>query len=122
MYVIVSQWLLDGKDFINQKPKVTLIEPQDGDQIVWKDKFIFQAQVIDLDGEVERVDFKLEQRTDTSYYSLTPSATKNGDIWSAHIPTGAYSINYGTYTITAIATDNENGVTKETITVNIIAP
>lgn len=121
-FIIDSQWLLEGNEFINQTPKVTFIKPQDGDQITLAAKFIFQAQVIDLDGEVERVDFELGHRTDTTYHGLSISGTKDGDIWSAEASTKYLNFESGTWTVTATATDNESGVTEEKITITLVAP
>jgi predicted outer membrane repeat protein len=121
LYIIVSQWLLEGKDFINQPPVVTLIEPKDGDQIIWPGQLLFRAQAVDLDGEVKSVSFQIEHRTENSGHIVTTSGTKDGDDWVANIPINI-SLEYGTWTVSAKATDNEGAVTESKVTITLIAP
>lgn len=121
LYIVVSQWSLEGNDFINQYPKVTFIEPQDDDQIIWTGKLRLQVQAIDLDGEIVSVEFYLEQRIENSIHSISFSGTKEVDIWSGEI-SSMYNLGYGTWTARVTATDNEGAVTKSTVTVTIIAP
>jgi len=112
---------LEGKDFINQPPLVTLLEPQEGDQITWTGKLILQAQASDLDGEISGVSFYLEHKSGGMTYGTSCTGKKEGDIWVGETSFGTV-FHYGEWTISAHATDNEGLTAGSDATINIVAP
>jgi len=130
LMIIVSHWLMQGDDFVNKPPTVRLIEPQDGDQIAWPGPTIFRAEVNDVDGQVDKVTFKLhyELHSESDNKSSTYSTTRGLD---AHEGTDGWQREYtwrgditdGTWTIWVEATDNEGEkTTSSTITVTLYRP
>jgi RHS repeat-associated protein len=86
----------------NQAPSVSLTGPADGAQITSPNSFILTAEATDADGSIARIEFyngaTLLGTATTAPYSFT---------WS-NVPVGSYSL-------TAIATDNLGGQTTSPV-------
>lgn len=120
LMIVASQWLLDGSDFINQPPQVTLIEPHDGDQITWNGQLTLRVEAFDADGEIVMVEFYLEQKQGNEVQKSIRSDTDGSNGWQYVLHTNP---NYGNWTISATATDNEGAKTQSNkISITLIAP
>ncbi|MBN2590906.1 MAG: right-handed parallel beta-helix repeat-containing protein [Sedimentisphaerales bacterium] len=120
--IVISQWLLEGHDFINRPPVVTLIEPQDGDQITYPGEIQLKAQAFDTDGEIDQVIFQIERQTDTSSMTIGTYSRKEGDFWVGRSITGNHDLEYGEWTASAVATDNEGAITESKVSITLVAP
>ena len=120
--IVVSQWALSGGDFINCPPTVTLITPQNGDQITWPGPTTFQAEADDIDGEVISVMFRLEYKDENISQGSGFSDSNGSDGWEREY-TWRDSARYGNWTAWVEATDNEGAVgISEKITITLNSP
>ena len=98
----------------NQAPSVTLTSPSDGATFQAPADVTLTASASDADGSVAQVEF-------FAGTTLVATDTDGGDGWSATWP----SVPAGSYTLTAVATDDEGAATTSaaaTITVSDPAP
>lgn len=109
LMIITSHWMMQGQDFVNKPPLVTLIEPQDGVQVVWTDPLIFIADASDPDGQVDKVMFYLQYKRDgrTSIHGFGDNDGSNG--WQREY-TWSENAGFGEWTVWAEAVDNEGQV------------
>jgi len=109
LMIITSHWMMQGQDFVNKPPLVTLIEPQDGAQVVWTDPLIFIADASDPDGQVDKVMFYLQYKRDgrTSIHGFGDNDGSNG--WQREY-TWSENAGLGEWTVWAEAVDNEGQV------------
>lgn len=106
--ILMSQWMMRGEDFINKPPVVTLIAPQDGDQITWPGPTIFRAEAHDPDGQVISVSFVIQQRTETSSRTRGFGGHEGANGWEDEFDwQSSNEFNAGNWTAWAEATDNE---------------
>ena len=101
---------MQGEDFVNKPPLITLIEPQDGAQITWPDPMIFVADTSDPDGQVDEVRFYVQyKRTGgTSTYGFGDNDGSDG--WKSEF-TWPEDAGFGEWTVWAEAIDNEGQIT-----------
>ncbi|MHC4704695.1 MAG: right-handed parallel beta-helix repeat-containing protein, partial [Planctomycetota bacterium] len=106
--ILMSQWMMRGEDFVNKPPVVTLIEPQDGDEITWPGPTTFRAEAYDPDGEVERVSFNMEHKHDGGTRGIGFSASEAAGGWEREYDWQSNNeLPQGTWTVWAEVTDNE---------------
>lgn len=106
--ILMSQWMMRGEDFVNKPPVVTLIEPQDGAQIIWPGTMTFLADAHDPDGEVERVMFYIQHKTDTGSSTRGFGGSEGVNGWEEEFDwQGNNEFEQGNWTVWAEATDNE---------------
>jgi hypothetical protein len=114
LMIIISHWMMQGDDFINKPPTVRLIEPQDGDRIIWRGPTTFLAEASDPDGQVDRIMFYVQYKRG-DYTSTRGSGDSDGsDGWELEF-TWPENAEFGEWTAWAEATDNEGlvGVSPE---------
>jgi hypothetical protein len=120
LMIIISHWMMQGEDFVNKPPVVTLIEPQDGAQIALPGPTMFRAEAHDPDGEVEHVMFIIEQKRDGGGRRIGFSGSEGFNGWEREF-TWPEDTGFGEWTVWAKATDNEGGVAVSTkITITLI--
>jgi hypothetical protein len=119
--IVVLNWMLKGDDFTNEPPTVTLIEPQDGDQIVWPGPTTVRAEATDVDGQVMKVEFYLQYRSANTSISIGHTDSNGTDGWNWEYEWDEHAI-YGNWTVQAVATDNDGAVTISEIVITLIAP
>ena len=108
LMIIISHWMMQGEDFVNKPPVVTLIEPQDGVQITWPGPTMFRAEAHDPDGEVERVIFRIQQKRDDGTRTLGFGGSEGVNGWEREFDWQRNpEIPQGNWTVWAEATDNE---------------
>jgi len=111
LMIIISHWMMQGEDFVNKPPVVTLIEPQDGAQITWPGPTMFRAEAHDPDGEVERVMFRIQQKRDDGTRTLGLGGSEGGNGWEREFDwQSSNELPQGEWTVWAEATDNEGQV------------
>jgi hypothetical protein len=103
--IMMSHWMMRGEDFGNKPPTVRITEPQDGDRIAWPGPTTFRAEASDVDGQVDKVMFRVQYKSDD--YTKTRNLEDNdgSDGWE-HESTWP-GVELGTWTVRAEATDNE---------------
>jgi len=120
--ILMSHWMMRSEDFVNKPPVVTLIEPQDGDQIIWPGPTMFRAEAHDPDGEVKQVIFYLEQMRDNGGRRIGFSGSEGFNGWERGFDWQRNpAIPEGNWTVWAEATDNDGVVgvsAKITITLH----
>jgi len=122
--IVISHWLMKGEDFINQPPTITLIEPVDGAQIKWPGPTLFKAQAYDSDGQVVKVIFKREYKSEHEIAGSTSSSQQVNGIWQdqyswEHFNNGPF----GTWTAWAEATDNKGAKSlSQKIQITLVNP
>lgn len=107
--IVLSHWMMPGKDFVNKPPTVKLIEPQDGDQIEWPGPTTFRAEANDVDGELLTVTFIMRQRTNGGSHTIGLTDSDGTDGWQDEC-TWRDNITEGNWTVWVEAMDNEGAV------------
>jgi hypothetical protein len=107
--IIISHWMMQGEDFMNKAPLVTLIEPQDGAQITLPDTTIFIADASDSDGQVDEVRFYLQYKRNGSTRTHGFGDSDGSDGWEREY-TWPEDAGLGEWTVWAEAIDNEGQV------------
>jgi len=122
--ILESHWMMRGEDFINKSPVVTLIEPQDGDQITWPDSILFRAEAHDPDGEIERVSFHIFRITDTRTRTSGLRGQQEPNGWERELDWQSNnSYGEGEWRVWAEATDNEGEVVvSPPVVITLIRP
>ncbi|MFQ6034274.1 MAG: right-handed parallel beta-helix repeat-containing protein [Sedimentisphaerales bacterium] len=111
LLIMLSHWMMQGEDFVNDPPIVILLEPQDGAQIEWPGPTIFRAEAYDVDGQVDKVVFNLQQKRDTGTRTIGFSGSAGVDGWKREFDwQSSHEIPEGNWTVWAEATDNEGAV------------
>ncbi|MHC4167322.1 MAG: right-handed parallel beta-helix repeat-containing protein [Planctomycetota bacterium] len=110
--IVMSQWMMNGEDFINKPPILRILEPADGDQVVWPGPTTFCVDATDPDGTVHRVSVTLQHSTEyrQARYTFGLSDIGNGQ-WRGHY-TWRDDIAEGAWTVCAQATDNDGAKTN----------
>jgi predicted outer membrane repeat protein/parallel beta-helix repeat protein len=120
--IVVLNWMIKGEDFVNSPPTVTLLEPQDGAQVVRQGSTIFLAEADDPDGEVVCVNFNIEQRTENSVHNIGLPDPDGSNGWEREY-TWRSGDRYGSWTVWAEATDDKGAVgVSSKITITLIEP
>ncbi|UCE47565.1 MAG: right-handed parallel beta-helix repeat-containing protein, partial [Phycisphaerales bacterium] len=122
--ILMSQWMMRGEDFVNKPPVVTLIEPQDGAQITWPGPTTFRAEAHDPDGEVERVTFNIQHKTETGTRTRGFGGHEGVDGWEDEFNwQSSHELPAGNWTAWAEATDNEGAVSvSPSIVITLLRP
>lgn len=121
--ILESQWMMRGEDFINKPPTVRLIEPQDGAQITWPGPTMFRAEAHDPDGEIDRVEFRIQLKEPPAQSDLGGHQGPNG--WEREFDwqSNFFSYEEGEWTVWVEATDNEGEVVvSPSIVITLVHP
>jgi len=107
--IMISHWMMKGENFVNKPPVVTLIEPQDGAQIILPDSTVFVADASDPDGQVDEVRFYIQFKRDgrTSIHGFGDRDGSNG--WELEYA-WPEDTGFGERTVWAEAIDNEGQI------------
>jgi hypothetical protein len=122
--ILMSQWMMRSEDFVNKPPVVTLMAPQDGDQIMWPGPTTFRAEAHDPDGLVERVTFNMEHQHDGGTRGIGLGASEETSGWQREFDWRSHSgVPEGTWTVWAEARDNEGQTAvSPSIVITLIRP
>ncbi len=111
MAIMVSHWMMRGEDFVNQPPIVRLIEPQEGDRIIWPGPTTFCAEAVDPDGRVNELAFKIQHKTESSTRTLGLGSDLVDGAWVRQYDwQSSNELPYGNWTVWAEARDNEGTI------------
>jgi hypothetical protein len=109
LMIIISHWMMRGEDLVNKPPTVRLVEPQDGDRIAWRGPTTFRAEASDVDGQVDKVMFRVQYKRSDGERTRGFGGSEGFDGWE-HEFTWPEDSDFGTWTAWAEATDNEGVV------------
>ena len=117
--IIASHWLLQGTDFVNKPPTVTITQPANGDVFDSGSVIAVRADAGDVDGSVVEVEFNMKTRTVNSSSSVHILDTHGTDGWTCSLN----QFRDGNWTITAEATDDDGAMTvSPMVVITIRAP
>jgi hypothetical protein len=117
--IIASHWLLQGTDFVNKPPTVTITQPANGDVFDSGSVIAVRADAGDVDGSVVKVEFNMKTRTVNSSSSVHILDTHGTDGWTCSLN----QFRDGNWTITAEATDDDGAMTvSPEVVITIRAP
>lgn len=109
--IMVSHWMMSGENFVNQPPTVRLIEPKDGDRIIWPGPTTFRAEAVDPDGRVNELSFIIQHKTSTSTRTLGLGGNLENGVWVRQYDWQSGSeLPYGNWTMWAEARDDEGTI------------
>ncbi|MBN2313970.1 MAG: right-handed parallel beta-helix repeat-containing protein [Sedimentisphaerales bacterium] len=109
--ILSSHWMMSGEDFVNKPPTVRLLEPQDGDRIVWPGPTTFRAEASDSNGRVNELSFKIQHKTSTSTRTLGLGGDLVNGVWVRQYDWQSDNeLPYGNWTVWAEARDNEGTI------------
>ncbi len=107
MDILLLHWLMEGTEFVNQPPTITLLSPRDGDEFTYPTPIVLQSLASDADGVVVRVAYVVDYHDENRRITSSSRITNPTDNWHHQRSWPGGTPHYGAYTIWAEAMDNE---------------